>query len=159
MLFFLLACAPAGPDSVLLITIDTLRADHLGSYGYALAQTPNLDRLAQEGVRFADETTTVPITLPAHTSIMTGLLPPAHSVRDNGNYTVPDSLLTWAERLEPLGYTRQAFVSAAVLDSRYNLDQGFEGYDDELWAEDEPPMFMIRDRPATRTVERRIHAH
>lgn len=154
MLFFLLACAPAGPDSVLLITIDTLRADHLGSYGYALAQTPNLDRLAQEGVRFADETTTVPITLPAHTSIMTGLLPPAHSVRDNGNYTVPDSLLTWAERLEPLGYTRQAFVSAAVLDSRYNLDQGFEGYDDELWAEDEPPMFMIRDRPATRTTDR-----
>ncbi|HXY42019.1 MAG TPA: sulfatase-like hydrolase/transferase, partial [Vicinamibacteria bacterium] len=140
--------------NVLLITIDTLRADHLGVYGYALARTPNIDRLAAEGVRCADAVSAAPITMPAHSSIMTGLLPPAHGVRDNGAYALGDDNVTLAERLKAAGYTTQAFVSAIVLARRYNLNQGFDGYDDDLWAEDAPKLFMIRDRPASRTADR-----
>jgi arylsulfatase A-like enzyme/Tfp pilus assembly protein PilF len=142
------------PDSVLLITVDTLRADHLGTYGYKLARTPRIDALAADGVRFDDHATSAPITLPAHTSLMTGLWPPAHGVRDNGNFRASAALATWAERMKAAGYETHAFVSAAVLDSRYGLDQGFDTYDDDLAAENAPPMFMIPDRPARRTVDR-----
>ena len=152
-MLILLACTAQPPRSVLLISIDTLRADHLGCYGHAQAQTPYIDGLAHQGARFADHATTAPLTLPAHTSLMTGLLPPAHGVRDNGNYVVPPAAETLAERLKLSGYETHAFVSAAVLDSRYGLDQGFDTYDDDLWAEAEPAMFMIRDRPASRTTD------
>ena len=152
----LLACATPPPRSVLLVTIDTLRADHLGSYGYARARTPRLDAFAAEGVRLADHGTTAPLTLPAHTSLMTGLLPPAHGVRDNGNFVVPPAAATLAEHLHAAGFETHAFVSAAVLDSRYGLDQGFDTYDDDLWSEDDPAMFMIRDRPAARTTDRAL---
>jgi choline-sulfatase len=142
------------PESVLLITVDTLRADHLGTYGYPLARTPRIDALAAEGVRLDDHATSAPITLPAHTSLMTGLWPPAHGVRDNGNFRASPTLSTWAERMKAAGYETHAFVSAAVLDSRYGLDQGFDTYDDDLAGESAPPMFMIPDRPAARTVDR-----
>jgi arylsulfatase A-like enzyme len=84
---------------------------------------------------------------------MTGLYPPAHGVRDNGNYALGPQAVTLAERLGAAGYHSGAFVSAAVLTRRYGLDQGFDTYDD-LWSEDEPPLFMIRERPAPRTADR-----
>jgi len=142
--------------NVLLVTIDTLRADRLGCYGFGLAHTPAVDGLAREGVRCADVATSAPITLPAHSSIMTGLYPPAHGVRDNGNYALGPEAVTLAERLQAAGYRTAAFVSAAVLARRYGLDQGFEVYDDDLWAEDEPALFMIRKRPAARTAARAL---
>ena len=142
--------------NVLLITIDTLRADHLGCYGYGAARTPHIDQLAAQGVRCADAISAAPITMPSHSSIMTGLLPPAHGVRDNGAYALGDDNVTLAERLKAGGYVTQAFVSAIVLAKRYNLTQGFDGYDDDLWAEDSPKLFMIRDRPASRTADRAL---
>jgi len=142
--------------NVLLVTVDTCRADRLGCYGYGLARTPAIDALASEGVRCTNAVTTAPITLVAHASIMTGLLPPAHGVRDNGAYTLADDYQTLAEILKQNGYATAAFVSAVVLSRRYNLSQGFDTYDDDLWAEDEPRLFMIRDRPAPRTAERAV---
>jgi arylsulfatase A-like enzyme/Tfp pilus assembly protein PilF len=153
------ACARSeapSPPNVLIVTIDTLRADRLGCYGYGLARTPVVDRLAAEGVRCTDAATSAPITLPAHSSIMTGLYPPAHGVRDNGNYALGPEAVTLGERLGAAGYHTGAFVSAAVLARRYGLDQGFGVYDDELWAEDEPPLFMIRERTGERTAERAV---
>jgi arylsulfatase A-like enzyme len=85
---------------------------------------------------------------------MTGLYPPAHGVRDNGNFTA--EAVTLAERLAAAGYRTSAFVSAAVLSRSYGLDQGFEVYDDDLWSEDEPALFMIRERPASRTLTARV---
>ncbi len=149
------ALSPAARrPNVLVVTIDTLRADRLGCYGFGLAHTPAIDRLAAEGVRCTDATTSAPITLPAHASMMTGLYPPAHGVRDNGNYALGDEAVTLAERLHAAGYRTGAFVSAAVLARRYGLGQGFDVYDDALWAEDDPELFMIRERPATRTTDR-----
>jgi arylsulfatase A-like enzyme/tetratricopeptide (TPR) repeat protein len=137
--------------NVLLITLDTTRADRIGAYGYKLARTPRLDKLASEGVRAARAISAAPITAVAHSSILTGLLPPAHGVRDNGAFILPDAIETLPEVLERDGYATAAFVSAAVLDSRYNLSQGFDTYDDDLWSEDAPEMFMIRERRGART--------
>jgi len=142
--------------NLLLITIDTCRADHLGCYGFGLARTPAIDALAADGVRCTNAVTTAPITLPAHSSIMTGLLPPAHGVRDNGGYQLGDAYVTLAEVLKDRGYQTGAFVSAVVLARRYNLTQGFDVYNDDLWAEDEPKLFMIRDRPAPRTADKAV---
>lgn len=147
-------CGKRDPLNVLLITVDTLRADHLGCYGYSPARTPQIDRLAQEGVRATNAAAVAPITLPSHASILTGLLPPAHGVRDNGSYALGDDAVTLAERLKAAGYSTHAAVSALVLNRRYNLAQGFDSYDDDLWAEDAPRLFMIRDRPAAKTAER-----
>jgi choline-sulfatase len=151
-----LACGRRDYPNVLVITIDTLRADRLGCYGFGLAHTPAIDRLADEGVRCTDVASSAPITLPAHCSIMTGLYPPAHGVRDNGNYALGTEAVTLAERLRAVGYRTGAFVSAAVLTRRYGLDQGFDVYDDDLWSEDEPPLFMVRERPAPRTTDRAL---
>lgn len=153
-LFPFTACRGRSRPNVLLVTIDTLRADHLGCYGFRLARTPNIDRLAAEGVRCANAVSAAPITMPSHSTILTGLYPPAHGVRDNGVYALADDVVTLPERLKAKGYATQAFVSAVVLSRRYNLTQGFDGYDDDLWAEDAPKMFMIRDRPAERTAEK-----
>lgn len=140
--------------NVLIVTIDTLRADRLGCYGFGLARTPAIDRLAREGVRCTDAASVAPITMPSHTSILTGLYPPAHGVRDNGAYALSDQVTTLAERLQAAGYETSAFVSAAVLARQYNLNQGFDTYDDDLSAEDAPALFMVRDRPAPRTAAR-----
>jgi arylsulfatase A-like enzyme/Flp pilus assembly protein TadD len=128
----------------------------LGCYGFRRAHTPEIDRLAAEGTRFADAVSAAPITMPAHSSILTGLLPPAHGVRDNGSYALSDKAVTLAERLKAAGFRTQAIVSALVLNRRYNLAQGFDGYDDDLWAEDDPKLFMIRDRKASKTVDRAL---
>ncbi|MCC7180933.1 MAG: sulfatase-like hydrolase/transferase [Acidobacteria bacterium] len=124
--------ASAGPKSVLLISIDTLRADRLGSYGYRAAQTPVLDALAARGLRFDQAATTVPLTLPAHTSLLTGTFPTFHGVRDNGSFYVDESMTTLAEVLKPRGYRTGGFVGAFVLDGRWGIAQGFDHYFDEF---------------------------
>jgi arylsulfatase A-like enzyme/Flp pilus assembly protein TadD len=144
---------PPRPD-VLLITIDTLRADRLGCYGYKPAHTQHIDALAADGVLCTDVLASAPITMPSHATIMTGLFPPAHGVRDNGTFSLSDKAITLAEKLKAAGYDTAAFVSALVLNRRYGLDQGFNLYDDNLWAEADPKLFMIRERPAANTLAR-----
>lgn len=115
--------------NVLIVTLDTTRADHLGCYGFDDAQTPALDGMAARGVLFTDAVTSAPITLPSHASIFTGLDPPNHGVRDNGEFKLEDEQITLAEILSEHGYETAAFTSAFVLDARFGLDQGFEHYD------------------------------
>ncbi|MCU0236815.1 MAG: sulfatase-like hydrolase/transferase [Acidobacteria bacterium] len=122
----------AAPWNVLVITLDTTRADHLGAYGYAAARTPNLDRLAAAGVVFENASTSVPLTLPAHATLFTGRHPIATRVRNNGNYFLPESETTLAEVLSHRGYDTRAVVSAFVLLSKFGLNQGFSIYDDSL---------------------------
>jgi arylsulfatase A-like enzyme len=118
----------AGYD-LLLITLDTVRSDRLGTYGYEKAETPNMDGLVRNGVQFDDAISPVPITLPSHTTIMTGLYPPRHGVRDNGLFRLEAERTTLAERLKETGYDTVAFIGCFVLDERFGLDQGFDTYD------------------------------
>ena len=117
---------------LLLISLDTVRADALGSYGYAKAQTPRLDALAAQGLRFEQATTVAPLTLPAHSSLLTGTFPASHGVRDNGGFYLGDEQVTLAEVLRGEGYRTGAFVGAFVLDSRWGTNQGFDRYFDEF---------------------------
>jgi arylsulfatase A-like enzyme/Flp pilus assembly protein TadD len=128
--------------NVVLFTLDTLRADHLGCYGYEAAETPHLDTIAAGGVRFSDAVTAFPVTLPAHCTIMTGKYPPAHGVRDNGTYRLISQHQTLAERLQAAGYATAAVIGAFVLDRRYGLDQGFDVYDDKITMQ-----YRIRGEP------------
>ena len=125
----LAGASPAKPN-VLLITIDTLRADHLGCYGWNAVRTPAIDALAARGVLFSRAFAHTPATLPSHTSILLGLTPNAHGVHDNSNFIVRDDFLTLAEWLKAQGYATGAFVGAFPLDSRFGLVQGFDVYDD-----------------------------
>lgn len=120
--------------NVLLITLDTTRADHVGCYGATGGQTPFIDSLAAGGTRFADAVTVVPMTLPAHASILTGNYPPTHGVRDNGTYRLPPETKTLATELKSAGYSTAAFIGAFVLDRRYGLSRGFDVYDDLILA-------------------------
>jgi arylsulfatase A-like enzyme/predicted Zn-dependent protease len=118
--------------NVLLITLDTTRADHLPAYGYKNVKTPGLDRLADTSLIFDDAIAQVPLTLPSHTSILTGQLPVGHGVRDNEGYLVDPKATSLAAILKAGGYTTAAFVSAFVLDSRFGLNQGFDSYFDHF---------------------------
>ena len=118
--------------NVVLITLDTLRADHLGAYGATWGLTPNLDGVAREGVVFEQAMTSAPLTLPAHGSIMTGRFPPRHGVRDNGGFFFAPEQVTFAEVLAAKGYQTGAAVGAFVLDSKWGLDQGFATYQDDF---------------------------
>ncbi len=118
--------------NVLLISMDTTRADHLSCYGYKRKTTPNIDALAAEGIRCEKVISTVPLTLPAHSSIMTGTNPPYHGVHDNLDYQLPEDNITLAEILKGQGFATGAAVSTFVLDSQFNLDQGFDTYDDRF---------------------------
>ena len=122
----------ANPNrNVLLVTIDTLRADALGSYG-GRATTPNLDRLAAGGARFEFAHAHAVVTLPSHTSILSGRYPYEHGVRDNTGYRVPASLPTAATHLKTHGFATGAFVGGFPLDHRFGLNAGFDVYDDRL---------------------------
>ncbi len=121
--------------NLLLITLDTVRSDRLGTYGYTLAETPAMDALAATGVQFDEAISPVPITLPSHTTMMTGLYPPRHGVRDNGVFHLADDQNTLAERLKGEGYDTAAFIGCFVLDERFGLDQGFDTYDFEVTKE------------------------
>lgn len=118
--------------NVILISIDTCRADHLSCYGFKQNTTPNIDALAKEGILFENVISPVPITLPAHSSMMTGTIPPYHGVHDNGRYVLHDSNVTLAEILKENGFITGAIISAFVLDSRFGMDQGFDSYDDDF---------------------------
>jgi len=142
----------AGYRSILLITLDTTRADHLGCYGYQPARTPSLDRLAQEGVRFTRAYCPAPLTLPSHCSIMTGLDPVAHGVRNNG-HDLPPEVKTLAEILKGHSYVTSAFVSSFSVDSRFGLDRGFDVYDDTFRA-DLPFKTLNAERRAEETFAR-----
>jgi arylsulfatase A-like enzyme/predicted Zn-dependent protease len=122
----------APPPSIVLITLDTTRADRLGCYGHDQPTSPTLDRLAATGVRFADAEAPTPLTLPSHASLLTGVSPVVHGLRDNGAGVLPKDVPHLAEVLQGAGYATGAFVSAAPLDSRFGLDRGFLEYDDEL---------------------------
>jgi len=123
---------PRTPRNLLLISLDTLRADHVGCYGYAAAQTPRLDALAHTGLRFETATTVVPLTLPAHSSLMTGTFPAWHGVRDNGGFYLGDDQVTLAEVLHDNGYRTGGFVGAFVLDRRWGIAQGFDRFFDDF---------------------------
>ena len=119
-------------SNVLLVTLDTTRADRLGCYGYERAETPVLDGIARDGVLFERCITPTAFTLPSHSSIMTGKYPASHGVRINGDLALADAQTTLAERFAKSGYRTGAFVGAFVLDSRWGLKQGFEHYDDNF---------------------------
>lgn len=118
--------------NVILLTLDTTRADHLACYGYPGVRTPNLDSLARRGVLFEQAATNSPLTLPAHCSILTGMYPTYHGVRINGNTALNEEQTTIAEVLSGQGYQCGAFIGAFVLDGRWGLRQGFQHYDDQF---------------------------
>jgi arylsulfatase A-like enzyme/Flp pilus assembly protein TadD len=121
---------PDNNQNLIVIIVDTLRADHLGCYGYDKIETPAIDGLARKGFLFSNAYCQVPITFPSHVSIFTSTYPFYHGARDNGRYIVDDGLITLAELLNQQGYRTAAFVGAFPLDSRFGLNQGFEHYDD-----------------------------
>lgn len=126
----------AAEYNLLLITLDTTRADRIGCYGHKQGITPSLDALAASGVRFANAFAQVPITLPSHATILTGVYPPEHGVRENGQRSLAAEVPTLAEVFREQGYRTGAFIAATALDSRYGLDRGFELYDDTMVTDD-----------------------
>ena len=131
------------PRNLLLVTIDTLRADRVGSYGHAGALTPNLDRLAAEGVRFENAVAPVPITLPSHASLLTGVYPASHGVQMNGRQGLPAEISTLPELLGYRFPRRGAIVASASLDGVFGLDRGFLEYDDKMPpAPDDSSLFL-----------------
>ena len=123
---------PATRPDIVLVTIDTLRADRMGCYGDRQARTPNLDALAREGIRFETAVTPVPLTLPAHTSLLSGLQPYRHGVLDNAGFRLRESTTTLAAALSRSGYATAASIGAFVLDRRFGLDRGFDRYGDRF---------------------------
>ncbi|HSP91168.1 MAG TPA: sulfatase-like hydrolase/transferase, partial [Vicinamibacterales bacterium] len=131
-----LGALPAGVNrdalNIVVITLDTTRADHIGSYGSTLVKTPALDRLAGEGTRFAQAMSSAPLTLPAHSSMFTGRFPPEHGVRDNGGFFLSPEQTTLAEMLKAEGFATGGFIAAFVLDAKWGIDQGFDEYFDDF---------------------------
>jgi tetratricopeptide (TPR) repeat protein len=140
-------------SSVLLITIDTLRADALGAYGRAGAGTPWIDRLAQGGVRFEHAHAHNVVTLPSHANLLSGQYPLKHGVRDNSGFRFPPDRPTLASLLKARGYRTAAFVSAFPLDSRFGLEVGFDLYDDRLGGAETRSAFLVPERRGPETVD------
>ena len=127
------ASAPAlRPVNLLLVTVDTLRPDHLHCYGDSHIETPNIDAIAQDGALFENAVTQAPLTPPSHASIFTGLNPPSHHVRDTGGFVLQPSYTTLATILQRQGWDTAAFISSAVLKKLFGLNQGFAVYDDQM---------------------------
>ena len=157
------ALAPAADiRRVLLISIDTLRADHLGCYGYSRDTSPNIDTLAGQSILYSHAISSAPLTLPSHSSMLTGLTPPHHQVRDNIGYQLHQSTLTLAEMLKQNNFATGAVIAAFALDSQFGLDQGFDTYDDEI-AEANPGVFKFaNERDAadvTKLANQWLHKH
>jgi arylsulfatase A-like enzyme len=155
-LWLLVACFAAAcgserrPTSILLVTLDTTRADRIGCYGRAQAGTPALDALAARGTRFERAYTTAPITLPAHASLLTGSYPPYHGLRDNGLAALDEGVETLAEAARRAGLRTAAVVSAFPVAGIFGLAQGFERYDDDFGAAEGPG--AIRERRGDESV-------
>ncbi|HEV3073075.1 MAG TPA: sulfatase-like hydrolase/transferase [Thermoanaerobaculia bacterium] len=153
--FAVSGCHRSRPN-LLLVTFDTTRWDHVGYASGRRDLTPMLDAMAARGTWFSTCLTTQPLTLPAHTSIMTGLFPYHHGVRNNGTYVVPKEDVTLATRLRAAGYATHAVVSAFVLDHQFGLDQGFDGYDDDLSGGPKQNMFMFKEIKAAQTARKAV---
>jgi arylsulfatase A-like enzyme/tetratricopeptide (TPR) repeat protein len=143
--------------NLIVVTLDTTRADRIGCYGAKDVATPNLDALASGGVRFAAAVSPMPLTLPAHCTLFTGLLPGAHGVRDNGGFKLAAEHVTLAEVLKEHGLATGGFVSAFVLDHRWGISQGFDTYYDEfdLKLQEKLSMGEIQ-RPGNETVDHAV---
>jgi arylsulfatase A-like enzyme/Flp pilus assembly protein TadD len=116
----------------IIISVDTLRADRIGCYGFSEVKTPTMDMFASRGVKFEKCFAQTPLTLPSHTSLLTGTYPTFHGVRDNGGFLVPQEMNTLTELMQQNGYQTSAFVASYVLDSKWGLDQGFDYYFDNF---------------------------
>ena len=145
---------PASRQNVLLITIDTLRADAIGAYGNARAATPWIDRLAGGGLRFDRAHAHTVLTLPSHANILSGLYPQDHGVRDNAGFRFPSGSATLATVLKERGYATAAFISAFPLDSRFGLARGFDVYDDGFLDATPHTPLLEQERRGTETVAR-----
>ena len=148
------AAVPERAVRAVLVTIDTLRADHVGAYGAGAGRTPTLDALAARGARFETAISPTPLTLPSHATLLTGLDPPEHGIHHNGRFRLADGVPTLAERLRAQGLATAAFVAAYVLDARFGLARGFDVYDDQLSLND-PTLgaSAVAERPADRVVD------
>ncbi len=140
----------------MLVTLDTVRADHLGAYGSTVAETPWLDRLAREGVRGTQVSSQVPLTLPSHATILSGWLPPHHGLRNNGAGALPEGTATLATHLAAAGYRTGAFVGAFVLDRRFGLARGFGVYDDEIVRDPGAGTALEAERPGREVMDRAL---
>jgi len=146
-----------GPrPSVLLVTLDTLRADRVGAWGGPPGLTPALDALAARGLVFEEALASAPLTLPSHATLFTGLEPPRHGVRDNGTYVVPADLETLTTRLKAAGYETGAFVGAYVLDRRFGLARGFDHYDDRIARRESGASVLESERPGAEVVSQAL---
>ncbi|HYO16070.1 MAG TPA: sulfatase-like hydrolase/transferase [Thermoanaerobaculia bacterium] len=160
LLLFSLACRGGSPGSgpslqgadVLLVTIDTLRADALGFAGNERVDTPTLDRLAAAGRVFDDAHAHNVVTLPSHANILTGLYPFQHGVRENSGFVLGGSVPTLATLLQEAGYATGAFVAAYPLDARFGLNRGFDVYDDRFPRGSDPDEFVIAERRGDQVV-------
>lgn len=139
--------------SAVLITLDTVRADALGCYGGKTGVSPNLDRLAEESVLYEHAHTTAPITQPAHASMLTGLWPVRHTLRDNGLWPLPQEAYTLAEAARDAGVQTAAFVGAIVLESTFGLNQGFDVYDEPGRASRDQDVSFYTERSAAEVVD------
>jgi arylsulfatase A-like enzyme/tetratricopeptide (TPR) repeat protein len=144
---------PTPKPHLLLITLDTTRADRLGCYGYAAARTPVLDSLAQAGVLCERACTVAPLTLPAHASLFTGLYPVENGVRTNGRGRLDDRIATLADVLRRSGYDTAAYVAAFVLDGKFGLDKGFRTYDDDFSGDEPAEDLLHRQRNGEAVVD------
>lgn len=133
-------------QNVVLITVDTLRADALGFAGNSRVETPNLDRLAADGRVFEEAHAHSTVTLPSHANILTGLYPYEHGVRDNLGFTLAEEQTTLAEILQQEGFATAAFVGAYPLEAEFGLDQGFDVYDDRLPVKNPGNPFLMDQR-------------
>ncbi|MGH7288273.1 MAG: sulfatase, partial [Myxococcota bacterium] len=150
-----LACTrPETVDRVVLVTLDTVRADRVGCYGAEGAETETLDAIAARGVRFEFAISPAPITLPSHATLLTGLDPPEHGVRHNAQFRLAAGVPTLAEAMRAGGLATAAFVSAFVLDARFGLARGFDIYDDGLGLGAEAHLLTgVESRTGDRTVD------
>jgi len=140
---------PDHVDTIILISIDTLRADHLSCYGYKYQTTPNIDQLAQESLFVQDAFSTIPLTLPAHSSMLSGLIPPTHGVHDNIDMRLPVTIETLPEILKENGYRTYGIVSTVVLNHVFGLSQGFDVYDDVFIQENKAATIAERNGKET----------
>ena len=151
------AAAAVGPSlagvDVVLITVDTLRADALGFAGNQLVATPTLDRLAAAGRVFADAHAHDVVTLPSHTNILTGLYPYQHGVRENSGFRLASSVPTLGTWLRRAGYATGAFVGAFPLDARFGLGGGFDRYDDAFPRGSNPDQYRFAERRGDQVVQ------
>ncbi len=139
--------------NVLLISVDTTRADHLGCYGHPIVKTPNIDRFAAEGTRFEQCASSAPLTLPSHSTMLTGSYPFVHGARDNGIFKLAPENTTLAELFQAAGYATHAEVAAMVLGLRYGLNQGFDTYGEVPRVEQKPKLITMREQQGDAALE------